>query len=182
MDSWDYNEKNGMELWDIFNSNRELMPYKKPRKSELSDSEYHIAVRMWIVNSQGMILLSLRNSNKSGSLLWECTGGSVISGESRLDAAVREVYEELGITLDSNSAKLISSERRGKHHDFYDIWLFKKDIKHEEFKLDLDEVVDVKWVTIIEFDQMCKEGYIMPTLSFFSKIYQEEFPQYCGKR
>lgn len=51
-------------------------------------------------------------SEKQYPLYWECTGGSVFSGETSLQGAIREVKEELGILLTPGSEKLIYQTRR----------------------------------------------------------------------
>lgn len=173
MENWDFNENNAMEQWDIFNENREKLNYTKPRKSHLKEGEYHLVVRIWIVNSRGNILLSKRNPNKRGGGLWECTGGSVLSGETPEQAVVREVKEELGIDLNIEQGRIVMSEKRDSHHDFYDIWLFRKDVELNEIIFDKDEVVDVKWVSFEEYKRMFNNNEVMPTLGFFVEIYEK---------
>lgn len=79
------------------------MNYLKKRKSNLTDDEYHLIVRTWIVNSKGEILLSQRGHNERGPSLWECTAGSAFAGETNIDTINREVMEELGIKLSADT-------------------------------------------------------------------------------
>ena len=173
MESWDFNESNAMEQWDIFDKNRKKLNYTKPRKSNLEEGEYHLVVRIWIVDDKGNILLSKRNPSKRGGGLWECTGGSVLSGETTEQAVVREVKEELGIELDIAQGNVVMSERRDGHHDFYDIWLFRKNLRLDEIVFDKNEVIDVKWVTIEQYKKMFDNNEVMPTLGFFIEIYEK---------
>ena len=67
---------------------------------------YHLSVSVWIVNQQGQYLLSQRHPKKQYPLYWECTGGSVLSGETSLQGAIREVKEELG--MDQSRLSVVS--------------------------------------------------------------------------
>ena len=88
-----------MEKWDLYNAKREKSGITVCRGEIIPKGLYHLSVSVWIVNQQGQYLLSQRHPKKQYPLYWECTGGSVLSGESSLQGAIREVKEELGISL-----------------------------------------------------------------------------------
>lgn len=173
MQLWDYNEQNADEMWDIYDKNHIKKNYLKKRKSNLVDDEYHLVVRTWIVNSQGEILLSQRGQNKRGPLLWECTAGSAIAGETNVDAINREVMEELGIDLSNDIGMQIVNIRRDEYHDFYEVWLYKKDIDLNEIHIDGVEVIDIKWVTLPMLEKMIENNELMPTLTGFPDLYRK---------
>lgn len=173
MENWDVNKTNAMEEWDIYTKDGLKAGYTKHRKEALLDTEYHLVVRIWIVNSNGEILLSRRGTKKRGALLWECTGGSVLSGETQREAINRELKEELGIDLSDTNGVCMVKERRDSHHDLYEVWLFRKDINLSDIKIDGEEVIDVKWVNIGELIDMMEKKELMPTLSNFPKLYQK---------
>ena len=50
-------------------------------------------------NGQGRFLMHKRPENKHHGGLWEFPGGKVETGESPVDALVRELAEELGVTV-----------------------------------------------------------------------------------
>jgi len=52
-----------------------------------------------LVRSDGRLLLAQRPKGKSMAGLWEFPGGKVEAGESPQDALVRELKEELGVTV-----------------------------------------------------------------------------------
>lgn len=132
-----------MEKWDLYNAKREKSGITVCRGEIIPKGLYHLSVSVWIVNQQGQYLLSQRHPKKQYPLYWECTGGSVLSGETSLQGAIREVKEELGILLTPGSEKLIYQSRRENVQDFYDVWLFHKNIKIEEMRLQETEVVDI---------------------------------------
>ena len=102
-----------MEKWDLYNAKREKQGLLCSAE-KISPKLYHLVVSVWIVNQQGQYLLSQRHPDKQYPLYWECTGGSVLSGETSLQGAIREVKEELGILLTPGSEKLNLSEQTGK--------------------------------------------------------------------
>lgn len=131
---------------------------------------YHLSVSVWIVNQQGQYLLSQRHPKKQYPLYWECTGGSVLSGETSLQGAIREVKEELGILLTPGSEKLIYQSRRENVQDFYDVWLFHKDIKIEEMRLQETEVVDVQWVNPDKLFEMFRLKHLHPLITYVDQL------------
>ena len=87
-----------MESWDIYNKN--LMPSGRTFSEgiTLKDDELSYIVHIIIRNSEGKYLLQQRAlTKKYYPGLWDATCGKVQAGETGLEAAVREVREELGI-------------------------------------------------------------------------------------
>jgi 8-oxo-dGTP diphosphatase len=52
-----------------------------------------------IYDSRGRMLICQRPANKRHGLLWEFPGGKIEPGESNLEAARRELLEELGVEV-----------------------------------------------------------------------------------
>jgi 8-oxo-dGTP pyrophosphatase MutT (NUDIX family) len=157
------------ELWDLYNEER-----KKTgtilRGTPIPKGQYHLVISAWIVNSKGQYLLSQRHPNKAYPYFWECTGGSVLAGEDSLNGALREVKEELGITLEAEHGKLIYQSRREKTQDFYDVWLFYADIDTAEITLQETEVVAVQWVNRDCLFDMYQSGKLHPLIDYIHEI------------
>jgi len=58
-----------------------------------------LVVAVLIVNTRGKILLARRPEGKSMAGLWEFPGGKVHDGESETEALVRELREEVALTV-----------------------------------------------------------------------------------
>jgi mutator protein MutT len=138
------------------------------RGEKISPGEYHIVVNIWIINNENKILLTQRHYEKEFPLKWECTGGSLITGEDSFTAALREVEEETGIKLKKENGKLIDTIIR--KDDIKDIYLFNENIKIEETKLQEEEVINIKWVTVKEFNEMINKGEIAETILYDEKL------------
>ena len=86
------------EIWDLVDKNGQLLGIKWPRENHANIPEgcYHPCVEVW-VRVGDKVLLARRHPNKSDGLKYDAPGGAVVSGEGLLDAAVRELFEEVGI-------------------------------------------------------------------------------------
>jgi mutator protein MutT len=151
-----------MEYWDLYNKDRQKLNKIHLRGEKISPGEYHIVVNIWIINNENKILLTQRHSEKEFPLKWECTGGSLIAGEDSFTAALREVEEEIGVKLKKENGKMIDTIIR--KDDIKDIYLFNENIKIEETKLQEEEVINIKWVTVKEFNEMINKGEIAETI------------------
>ena len=87
-----------MELWDLYDAQRQPMNKLQMRGKPIPEGCYHIVVFIWTFTYDGKLLLTKRDACKPGGLLWEVTGGSVLHGESSQEGAKRELYEETGIS------------------------------------------------------------------------------------
>ena len=163
------------ELWDIYDKNKK----KTGRTAErgvykFKQGEYHIVVTGIILNSKNEILITKRAIHKKYRLMWECSGGSILAGETSLDGIVRELKEELGIQFQKEEAIFLKEIRRNKvPPDFKDLWLFFKDIDINDITFPDKEAIEAKWVTIQQFMQMVRNKEIVPTIDFGIKEYQQ---------
>ena len=165
-----------MELWDVYNKNKEKIRKVIDRHSNerLKEGEYHLVTEAIIINSKGEILLSKRAETKQKfPLMWECNGGSVKKEENTLQAIVREIQEELRIKLNKKEARYLKTIRNDTAKYFKDLWVFKKDIKLEELSFTDNEVIEAKWVTIDEFEVMYINNEIVPTIDFNKNDYKK---------
>lgn len=160
-----------MEYWSLYDFYGNKKRKKAIRGSKLNDNDFHIVVNAWIMNSKGEFLITQRAANKSHPLMWECTGGSALINESSLEAAKREINEELGISVEDSQATLIGRTRRFYKNcpDIFDVWLFKKDIELAEIKVQEEEVNNVMWASKETIMDLFKNKKFEAN-TFFNKI------------
>lgn len=159
-----------VELVDIYDESKNNTGKVKKRHEQLENGEYALGVQAIIINSDKQILISKRSySKKICPLMWECNGGGVSSGEDGYDAIIREIKEELGVTL--NNGILFKTIK--KEHEFKDLYLFNQDIDINDIKFTDNEVIDVKWVTIDEYLYMFDNKLIVPNNDFYLEDYNK---------
>ncbi len=166
------------ELWDLYNQKRQKTGIVHKRGKPVPQGLYHLVVSVWVVNSQGEYLMSQRHPDKPYPKHWECTGGSILAGESSLQGAVREVKEELGLPLDIATARLIYQTRRDASQDFYDVWLFHSDTPISTLRLQSDEVIDAKWLSKEAIYDLQKSGKLHPLIDYFNLILSHKLKDY----
>ena len=168
-----------MELIDILdkhgNKTGKIKERTKPMKP--AKGEYYLIVDVWILNAKGEFLISKRVPTADPEPnRWQPTCGCAVAGDDSLSAALREVNEELGITLDPKNGERV---KRYIAWDkaIIDVWLFRQDVNIEEVVLQPNETDGVMWATsdfvaqLIGSDKfLCRER--VP--------YVEELFQVCG--
>ncbi len=145
-----------MELWDVLDENGNKTGERVERGKPMSQHEYHLVVQIWIINNNNEFLISKRTPNKPFGNMWETTGGSAVTGDDSLSAAIREVKEELGLTLNPSNGQIFGRFKR-QHEDFpdfADVWVFKQNFDIEEVILQPEETCDARWVTKDRIIQM----------------------------
>ncbi len=162
-----------MEVWDLYDENRNLSGKTMIRGDEIPDNLYHLVVHTWIKNDKGEFLISQRTEDrKSCPLMWECSGGSVLQGETSIEGALREVKEELGIDLNANDGNLVYSKIRKKVHgdkfnDIMDVWLFNYNGEVDLNNATTKEVRDFKWMKKEEIKEYYDSKKLVQTLGYF---------------
>lgn len=162
-----------MELWDLYNEQRELTGRDHVRGEEVPQGFYHLVVHIWIRNSKGEYLISQRSADRPAyPLMWECVGGSVTKGEDSLTGALRETKEEVGLTLSPEDGKLVYSVvgrvvNGVKFRDIVDVWLFEYDGPVSLEQATTKEVAQTVWMTKKQIQELFDTGKLVDTLGYF---------------
>lgn len=170
-----------MELWDIYDKDRNKTGRTMKRGEPMKDGDYHLVVHICIFSSDGKMLIQQRQPFKDGwSNLWDITvGGSSVAGDTSIDAAVREVREEVGIQL--SPAELRKTMTIDFGHGFDDFYTVTKDVDISSLKLQYEEVQQVKWADADEIKSMIDEGIFIPyNKSFIDVLFH--FKGHVGTR
>lgn len=166
-----------MEIWDLYTRDRRPTGKTHVRGDEIPDGFYHVAVHVWIKNSEGKYIISQRAASRpTFPLKYECVGGAVLAGEDSLHGALREAEEEIGLKLDADKGRLLFTQVRdvinGRiFRDILDVWLFECDDEPNLLRATTDEVYKVVKLTREEFLKLAHEKKTVETLAyFFDKI------------
>lgn len=159
-----------MELWDLYDAERQPLRKTHVRGVPMTPGEYHTVVGIWTVNREGEILLTLRHPQKeSFPNMWENTEGSVVAGETSRAGAVRELREETGISATESELVLLGSRRETRA--FVDTYFTFQDVPLENLTMQEGETVQAKWVTPKELDEMIQGGLLAsPVVERFASV------------
>lgn len=167
-----------MEIWDVLDENRNFTGRFALRDgSRMPPEDFHLVINVWIMNSRGEFLISRRSPEKdSFPGLWETVCGSVVSGETSLEGALREAREEVGLLLDPNRGELVLSEKcfSSWNNYFRDIWVFREEFQTETLTLQTEEVTEVMSASAGEILKRMKNGEFAPVFEYFEKIFLEK--------
>lgn len=143
------------EVWELvdLNENKTGVLIERGTGTPIPEGMYHMAVDIWIKGKDGKILLTQRHPNKPWGLKWECSGGAIVKGESHMDGAVRELYEETGIKVSKEELIYLGKSVMEEYHCIMHTYLvcLSDDVR---LNLQSEEVVDAKWLEISELENM----------------------------
>lgn len=165
-----------MELWDVYNFNREKTGTTMVRGSAFKKGALHLVVHVCLFNSKGEMLIQQRQSFKDGwPNMWDLTsGGSAMVGDTSQSAAEREVYEELGIKL--NLQGIRPNLTINFDHGFDDIYLIEHEVSLTDLRLQYEEVKDVRWAAKTDVLNMIATGEFIP---YYSSLISFLFDSRC---
>ncbi|MBO4899746.1 MAG: NUDIX domain-containing protein [Lachnospiraceae bacterium] len=155
------------EIWDVYTIDRKLTGKKciRGEQGNLAEDEFHLWVMVWIKNPRtGKYLVSQRAADKdTDPLKWETVAGHSVSGDTSVDAAVREAYEEVGIRLDPKDATILATKVAtsydGQRHNWIrDSFYFETTDEPDLDKAPTEEVIQTKWLTFAEIREMYERG------------------------
>lgn len=151
-----------MEYWDIYDVYRNKTGRIGVRGEKVQPGDYHLVIHVIIFNTAGQMLIQQRQSCKrSWPGKWDISaGGCAQAGETSQQAAMREIREELGLTLDlSHTAPDLMV---GFDEGFDDMYLWVQDIDLNSLTLQADEVQAVRWADRQEILDMIASGDFIP--------------------
>jgi isopentenyl-diphosphate delta-isomerase len=147
-----------MELIDVYDELGQKCGKPVERYEVHKKALIHRGACVWIINSNDEILLQIRSSRvKFPNMMDISFSGHIQSGETALEAAIREGKEELGIDLEIDKLQYLFTCREYLEVDGYieneidDVFLYRTDIPLEEYSFCDNEVKEVSYVPIDQF-------------------------------
>ena len=128
------------------------------RGSVFVKGDFHLVVHVCIFNLKNEMLIQQRQPWKIvWPNIWDITvGGNALSGETSVEAAERETFEEIGYKIDlSDELPFFTINFEGGFDDYY---LVERDIDINDLTPQFEEVKTLKWASKDEIKQLTKEG------------------------
>ena len=125
---------------------------------------YHKPVWIWIINSKNEILVQKRAAcKKNHPNKWDMpSAGHVVAGETSIEGAIRETYEELGIETKESDYKFIGEYIVDKSFEIAQVYLLKMDLDIQKLNLQKEEVSEVKWLSFNDFKDLFYSKEFVP--------------------
>jgi isopentenyldiphosphate isomerase len=133
------------------------------------DGDWHVAAHVWIATPDGRVLLQKRSTEKENwPGYWDVSAaGHLSAGETPVEAAVRETFEELGLRIAPGELRRLgvtrgqSVLRDGTYIDNeeHEIFLVEREVDPSALTLQAGEVDEVMLVPI---DQLSKVEPLVP--------------------
>ena len=135
----------------------------------------HREAYVYLINSLGKVLLQKRKDNG----LWDhSAAGHFSEHESYIEGAKRELEEELGVRINLGDLKEITYKRidsikpNKKNLRFVKVYLVKKKIDLNDFKIDYNELTEIKFFDKKELQNLLNQPHL---LTRSAKVLIEEY-------
>lgn len=122
------------------------------------DGDWHVAAHVWIIAPDGRVLLQRRSTQKENwPGYWDVsTAGHVSAGETPVEAAIRETFEEIGLRITPEELERIGTAREqsvlrdGRYIDNeeHEIFVVQREVDLRDLKLQEGEVDDVMFASL----------------------------------
>ncbi len=159
-----------MERIVIVNEEDEIIGNKE--RSTLTDQDIYRVSALWIENDKGQILLARRafTKKKDPGMWGPAVAGTVDEEETYELNIIKEAEEELGLQ-DIKLNKGVKRRTRYPHNHFTQWYFLKLNEPLEYFKINKEEVVEIKWFDKEELDNLIEENSpeLIPSLKSFVK-------------
>lgn len=145
------------EIFDVYTRDGKYLGTKTKKFCHSENpGVYHKPVWIWIINSKNEILVQKRAAcKKNHPNKWDMpSAGHVDAGEKIIDGAIRETFEELGVKTMAEDYEFICEYIDDKSYEIAQVYLLNLDLNIDEFKLQQEEVAEVKWLTFDDFKKL----------------------------
>ncbi len=155
------------EYIDILDENGIPINKSKERSAVHRDGDWHKVIQLFIINDGKILLQQRALTKKSDPGKWcASASGHISAGKTSYDAAIQEFSEELGINVENEKINLVDTFKsptirfnKGEkiyNNHFVDLYISTQNINLENIKLQKEEVEQVKFYSVDEFEEMVK--------------------------
>jgi len=156
------------EYLDILDESGKAIGEVASREVVHSCGLWHRTAQVLLANSKGEVFIHRRaKTKKYYPGLWDVYfGGHLLSGETSQQALIREVREEINLILQEDSFQFLFNikkadvQNEGKffNNDFAEIYLVKKNFALTDLILQIEEIEEVKFVSLTELKEIIGNG------------------------
>ena len=145
---------------------------------------FHATVHVWLYTKDEKILLQKRAPTKKVfPNLWDISvAGHIASGEQIVDAALREIYEEIGLELKASDLTKIGTRKHEVSHangiqdnEFHHVFIAELNVPIDQLTVQEEEVAGLK---LFDLDILYKtknlENVLLPRFhEYYCEVYDQ---------
>lgn len=163
------------ELVELYDENKVKIEGEYNRYDLPNNNTYYFAINIWIIIDNKNILIQKRSKHKKiYPNKWECVAGGVLSKETLLDACVREVKEEINLSIDKNNIKEINVLLQKEYRYFMHTYMINIDSKMlDQIKINKEEINEYKIVDYQTLIKMLENNEFSPSIQKRFNNYKE---------
>lgn len=152
-----------MEILDIYDNEGNVTgkTIVRGETQGLTEDEHFAVTLIFIENSKGEFLIQKTSKEKGG--YYSTTGGHVNHGETPKECIIREVKEELNISLQEDEIQELGYIIYDKPIRY--IYYIKKDIDINDIILQKEEVEKVEYLPVEEIHKLIEENKFLDSHS-----------------
>ncbi len=163
------------ELIDVLDENGNKTGKILTREQIHKKGLCHRIIVVAIIDAKGHILMQQRSKSKvKNPGKWDVSAaGHVSSGQTSIEAAIRETLEELNIKVNKEELYYILTYKDKDYIDnqIYDCYIVKKEkIELENIKIQESELEQVKLCDLNQFNEIIKSENIMKRDELYTEI------------
>lgn len=177
-----YLRKEEKEYLDIFNEKGSKIG-KAKRSVVHKKGLWHKAVHIWFINDKNELLIQRRSSKIRHPNQWDISAAGHISfGDDSITTAPKETKEELGINIQKKDIKKLFTVRAHNedkkmnyiNNEINDVYLVKTDLPISSFKIDKNEVSEIKYIPVKELQRYIEENDLLfvPHPEEYKKLFE----------
>ena len=165
-----------LELFDILNEDGSKTGGVKERGVAHREGALHGTVHIWIVRENEKsgydVLLQKRSNNKDShpGCYDISSAGHISAGDERMESALRELWEELGLSVQPEHLELFGTThvkfektfygKRFRDNEISSDFVYRQPVDMEKLKLQESEVAEVRWMDYEECREKIADGAI----------------------
>ena len=174
------------ELIDILDAEGNMTNTTAMKSEAHRNGWFHQTVHIWFYTSDGKILIQQRGKDKDVyPLLWDVSvAGHIGAGEDIITSALREVQEEIGLTIlpsDLEKIGIFKSVKKhsdiSKDYEFHHTFITKLKLPFSALQKQDSEVEALKLESIKQFSKAVKDtskyNYVAHDISYYKAILKE---------
>lgn len=173
------------EYIDILNEKNESTGKTCLKSFAHKNGIYHASIHVWIFNENKNVLIQKRASNKDTyPNLWDISvAGHISAGEEPLISALREIEEEIGISVSKEQLHFIGNSKKSVHHhqnlidnELHHIYLCQLEFDIDSIKIQEEEVAavaSIKLNELIEKVTLKNNDFVPRTNNYYNLVFEK---------